>query len=503
MTDTDDSRPAPRTYGGWRKRRPMGLFGLGPAGTVVLLCAALVVLGSLTLSPRLGMYVAPPVAAGAGISLIRIGGMPVVTWVAIRVRWHTASARNWTSYRAGTVSPLPGSVRMPGVLAGTMLVDSEDGRGGHYGLVWDRHAGYLTATIQVTPASPWLASQDETDAWVAGWGQWLAGLGHVPSVRWVSVTTESAPEPGTRLSDATAASLSDEAPEAARQIMTAVTMAAPQAAASVSTRISVTFDPKRDPSKPDNLPDAAAAVTRTLHGLMPGLGACGVAVDGLATAEEIAGIVRAAYDPERRGEIARILKGKRDSAPPLTWSAAGPVGLDEYTGHLVADSGVSVSFMMDEAPRQPVTSHVLAQIVSPQHECVKRVTIQYRVLPAAEAARTIESEVSAAGFRAEFKARTGRDATARDTADAARAMQAAREEAAGAGMVLLSLYATLTVPNDDDCKSRLARVTAAFEAAADGALIQVRRAWGSQSAVFAAGLPAGICPPEMSARRLR
>lgn len=497
------SAAGPRTYGGWRKRRPMGLLGFGPIGTAVILGAVILVLGTLTLSPRLGLYVAPPVVAGIGVSLIRVGGMPVVTWVMIRVRWHAAAARNWTTYRAGTVSTLPGTVRMPGVLAGTALVDAEDGRGSRYGLVWDRHTGYLTATVRVTPASPWLAEPAETDAWVAGWGNWLASLGHVPAVRWVSVTTETAPEPGARLADATAASLAGDAPEAARQIVTAVAAAAPQAAASVSTRLSITFDPSRDPSRPDDLASAAAAVTRQLHGLTPGLGSCGVAVDGLATAAEIAGMVRSAFDPASRGEVGRILEGKRAGAPPLTWASAGPVGAFEYTDRLVADSGISVSWLMDDAPRSPVTSSVLAQLVSPQHECVKRVTLQYRVMPAAEAARAIEAEVQAAGFRQELKARTGRDATARDNADAARAMQAAREEAAGAGMVLLGCYITATVLNTDGHEDRLARVVSATEASADASLIRTRRAWGSQSAVFAVGLPCGICPPEMSARRLR
>jgi hypothetical protein len=481
----------------------MGLLGFGPAGTIALLACVIAVLGTLTLAPRLAVYVAPPVLGGAGLSLIRVGGVPVVSWVMIRVRWQAAAARNWTEYRAGTVSPLPGTVRMPGVLAATALVDAEDGRGGRYGLVWDRHSGCLTATIKVTPGSPWLADPGQTDAWVSGWGTWLASLGYVPSVRWVTVTTETAPEPGTRLADSTAASLSGDAPEVARQIMTAVAAAAPQAAAAVATRICVTFDPRRDPSRPTDLPSAAASVTRTLHGLLPGLGHCGVAVDGLATAEEIAGAVRAAFDPAARGEIARALSGKRGEASALTWATAGPEGMTEETGRIVADSAVSVSWLMDEAPRQPVTSNILAQLVSPAADCVKRITLQFQVMPAAAAARTIESELQAARFRETFTQRTGRDATARDSADASRAAQAAREEAAGAGLVMLGLYATVSVANEPGYETRLARAVSVTEAAADASLIRFRRAWGSQAAVFATGLPAGICPSDMARRRMR
>jgi hypothetical protein len=488
----------PRTYGGWRRNKPMGLLGFGPVGTGILLAAAIAVLGTATLSPHLIEYVVPPVIAGAGVSLIRVGGMPAGTWAWIRVRWQVAAAKDWTTYRAGTVYPLPGTVHMPGVLAATALVDAEDGRGGRFGLIWDRHTGYLTATVQVTPASPWLAEPSETDTWVAGWGSWLAGLGYVPSARWVTVTTETAPEPGTRLADATAAGLSADAPEAARQIMTAVTAAAPSAAASVATRISITFDPKRDPSHPADLAAAAAMVTRTLHGLLPGLGACGVAVDGLASAAEVTGITRAAFDPHSRGEISRILAGKREGAPVLSWADAGPVGAIEYTDRVIYDGGISAAYVMDEAPRQPVTASVLARLASPA-PFPKRLTLQYRIMPAAQAARMIESEVQAAGFRAALKAKTGRDSTARDTADAARAAQAAREEAAGAGVVMVGVYVTVTVLDEADLPSARSFTVAA----ADASQIRVRPAWGSQSAVFAAGLPCGICPPEMARRRIK
>ena len=108
--------------------------------------------------------------------------MPLATAVMIRVRWWRAVTRDWTSYRAGIVVAHPRAFQLPGVLAATMLVSAEDGFGGRYGLVWDRHTGYLTATVRVTPASAWLADRADADTWVASWGAWLASLGHIPSV---------------------------------------------------------------------------------------------------------------------------------------------------------------------------------------------------------------------------------------------------------------------------------------------------------------------------------
>jgi hypothetical protein len=488
---------APRTYGGWRRRRPVGLLGLGPVGTIALFGAVIAVLASVAVSARTAEIVAPPVLTGCGVGLARVNGVPLATLAAVRIRWHHASVRDRTSFRAGTVTALPGAFQLPGVLAATALLSAEDDAGGAYGLVWDRHSGYLTATVSVTPASAWLADPADADTWVAGWGGWLASLGHLPAVRWVTVTTDTFPEPGTRLADEVAASLSPAAPAAARQIITAVAAAAPQAAASTAVRVSVTFDPAADPSRPAGLAAAAAVVTRAMSGLLPGLGACGVSADRLASAAEIAGAVRAAYDPHSRGEVARLLAATRAGRDPfpLTWLDAGPVGATEMTDSYQHDGGLSVTWGWHEAPRQNVTAAVLARLAGPA-PFGRRLTLQYRPLPAATAARVIEAEVNAAGFRDAYRRKTGRDATARDSADSARAAQAAAEEAAGAGVVLIGLYVSVTVTEAGD----LARAVAATEAAAGESRIRLRRLYNSQAAGFATGLPCGICPPDLSRR---
>ena len=148
-----------------------------------------------------------------------------------------------------------------------------------------------------------------------------------------------------------------------------------------------------------------------------------------------------------------------------------------------------------EAPRQNVTADVLARLAAPGRH-PKRVSLQYRPFPAAEATRVLESEVNAAQFRAVYKHRTGRDETARDSYDQARARQAAAEEAAGAGVCLVSLYVTVTVTSD----AELPRAAAETEAAAESSKIRMRRMTYSQAAGWATTLPCGICPAELARR---
>ena len=492
-----DDTHQPRDYGGWRRRRGIGLFGLGGVGTLAVLTVLLALIITATADAALLLYVAPPVLAAGGLGLARIGGDPLALAVVRRERWWHGSARNYTQDRAAVVAEHAPAFRIPGVLAPLTLLDAEDGSGGRYGIVLDRRTGLMTPTLRVIPACMWLADRQDADAWVANWGGWLASLGFLPAVRWVTVTVDTAPEPGSTLADAVAAALDPASPLAARQIMGQLVQAAPAAAVDIDTRVSITFDPKASPAAPVDLIAAAAEVGRAMHGLESALGTCGVTVLGRASAAELAGIVRTAFDPAARGEVNRIL-APPPTAPPaqeLSWADAAPVGAEEEAGCYRHDSGISVTWAWSEAPRQNVTADVLARLVAPGRH-PKRVSLQYRPFPAAEATRVLESEVNAAQFRAVYKHRTGRDETARDSYDQARARQAAAEEAAGAGVCLVSLYVTVTVTSD----AELPRAAAETEAAAESSKIRMRRMTYSQAAGWATTLPCGICPAELARR---
>jgi hypothetical protein len=490
-----DQAQRSRDYGGWRRRRGIGLWGLGTGGTFTALAALMAVIVVAAADPAVLIYVAPPLAVAAALGLARINGEPLALKAVRRVRWWHGTRRNYTKYRAGVVRELPTAFQLPGVLAPATLVDAEDGYGGRYGVVWDRRTGLLTPTLRVVPTSTWLADRADADTWVASWGGWLSSLGFIPMLRWVTVTIDTAPDPGSTLADQVSAATDPSAPAAARAILADLVAAAPAAAADVDTRVSLTFDPKASAAAPKNLTAALAEVGRTLFGLETALGTCGLTVLGRLTSAEIAGVVRTAFDPAARGEVSRVLAPARRHHGQLGWADAGPVGADEQPGHYRHDSGVSVTWAWQEAPRQNVTADVLARLVAPG-PYPKRVSLQCRPFPAAQAAKVLESEVNAATFREHYRRRTGRDATARDAADQARARQAAAEEAMGAGVCLMSLFVTVTVLDPE----RLPHAVAATEAAAESSKIRLRRMTYSQAAGFAATLPCGICPADLARR---
>ena len=331
------------------------------------------------------------------------------------------------------------------------------------------------------------------DGWVASWGGWLACLGYLPALRWVSVTAATAPDPGCTLTGRVAAATDPAAPRPALQIMDELVATAPAAAADVDTRVSITFDPALSPPAPATVAAAVTETGRALPGLESALGSCGVAVLGRARAADIAGAVRTAFDPAVRGEVSRLLAAGTGPALPeqlqLGQRRARPAPKKPGTATGTAAAAPSAG----PGARPPATTSPPTcwpgwphPAGSPNGSPCN--TGRY---PAAAAARLLENEVRAAEFRSEYSRRTRRDVTARDAHDHARARQAADEEAQGAGVALLGLYVTVTVTDP----AQLARAVADTEAAAGSSKIRLQRMYRSQAAGFTATLPCGICLP--------
>ncbi len=261
----------PRDYGGWRRRRGIGLWSLGTAATFTVLAALLALILVAAADAAALVYVAPPALLAGAACLARVGGEPLASKAVRRLRWWRASARHHTSYRAAVVRERCPAFTLPGALAAAALLNAEDGYGGRYGAVHDQRTGLLTATLRVVPASTWLADRADVDTWVANWGGWLASLGHIPMLRWVTVTVDTAPDPGSTLADTVAAAVDPVAPRAARAILGDLLQAAPAAAADVDTLVSLTFDPAKSPAAPKSVTAAMAEVGRVMFGLETGL----------------------------------------------------------------------------------------------------------------------------------------------------------------------------------------------------------------------------------------
>ncbi|MBX6748782.1 MAG: hypothetical protein IRY85_03785 [Micromonosporaceae bacterium] len=484
-----------RTYGGWRRSRGMGLLGLGPVQTLVVLGAIVVMIISTMISIRAFAVTGPLALVIVAGNLLQWDGVPLMYGIRERLRWLVGSTRARTVYRGGVMAAGEHAWQLPGVLAPTTLLTVQDRNGGDFGVVYNRRLGTMTVTLRCAATSTWLVDPEAATSWVSNWGAWLASLGYLPIVKFVSVTVDTAPDPGSRLADYVASRALPSAPASARRVLQQLVELSPAAAADVETRVSITFAPDAAASKPRTLDDALVEISRVLPGLQDGLGACGLTVLRRATATDLMSIVRAAYEPASRGDLVRMLSrlSPDDVGQFLDWQTAGPVAADEARGHYVHDGAVSVSWAWHEAPRQQVPADVLARLLGPGR-FPKRVSLIYRPFLAGDAARVVEREVNAAEFRSALNRAKKRDDSARDLADRERALRNAREEAVGAGVGLLSLFVTVTVFDEADLGQAIADV----ESRADTGKIRLRRMWASQAAGFATTLPCGVCPPALA-----
>ena len=472
----------------------MGLFGLGPLQTFIVLgaLAIMLVAGSLSLI-ALAVTLLPCLSV-IGLMMLRWDGIPIFAAIQQRLRWIAGANRAQTSYRSGVMVGGDHAWSLPGVLAPTTLLTVNDPTE-PFGLVHNRRLGHFTATLRVAATTTWLADPAASNTWVANWGAWLANLGYLPIVSHVAITVDTAPDAGRRLAETISRRIVPHGPASAQRVLQQLVETSPAAAADVETRVSITFNPAAAPARPRSTDEAVEEIARTLRGLQDSLGGCGLTVLGRATAAQLSAVVRTAYDPAVRGDVARLSAGypAEEIAQWLDWETSGPVMAEEHLDRYIHDSGVSVSWAWHEAPRQNVHSDVLARLLAPGR-WPKRVSLIYRAFGAGAAARIVESEVNAADFRARYNRAKKKDESARDQHDRERAIRAASEEAVGAGVGLMSIFVTTTVLDTDD----LPRAVADLESRADTAKIRVRRLWASQSAGFAATLPCGVFPPQLA-----
>lgn len=419
-----------RTYGGWRERRGFGVAGLSGTQTGLALAGVVVCLATALVRPQALMVMAVPLLALVALVAMRVRGEPVAAVLGRHGRFQWVRRRGGLSFRGSE------SGRLPGVLADAHVIDATDGAGRGVGMFWSPGRRTLTALVPLEPWGPDLVDTDDIAGWVSGWSDWLAHLGYAPLLEHVAVTIRTAPTG-----------------QPARTVM-GITVG--QAARSA-------------------LDQATAALFDALSGAR-GLGACGMSVLEPLNPEEIMTWVRQGYVQAAAGAAA-VAADMRPTAVDEGW---------ETYRH---DGWLSAAYAWHEPPGGAITPAGLARFLGPA-EYHKSVTMVFTPVPAHEAAREVDGQAQAALFRREYRRRLGRDETARDAVDLRRARRTAEEQAAGAGIVDVGLFAVATTRDPVS----LASAAADLENRAGEARLRLRRCYGEQERAFACALGVGFVP---------
>lgn len=447
-----------RSYGGWRERRGFGLAGLGGTQTTVALVAVVVLLALASVKPSLLVLMGLPLVATGALVAIRLRGESLAANIGRRTMWQVAIRRGWNRHR-GLAQP-----GLPGVLSGITVIEAVSPDGQQSALAWDRSRATLTAIFAVEPMGADLVDTEEAEQWADRWRDWLTQLGYLPRLSHVAVVVTSGPAAGP-------ASQERPGPGLVREVYQELAEG-DGAYCETKTLVAVTVKTERRQS----VEQAASGLLDLVGVLADSLEACAVSTRPVFDPQAMVAWTRSQFDPD-------ITVGSR------AWSDARPTATLEHWDTYQHDGWISAAYCWDEPPDERIPARSLAHLLgaSPYY---KRICLVYEPVPATQTARDVERQTQAARFRAQYRRRLGRDETARDRVDLDRAQATADDEAGGAGVVDVSLYAAITARTRED----LRRHATDLENRAGQVRLRLRCNYGSQAAGFAATLGLGYLP---------
>jgi len=484
--EASNETPRLRTYGNFRRPESPGIGSLGTIGTAVVFAGILGLILLMTLRMLL------PALIWTILVLILLALMMVkdthgrsgLQRFANRLGWRRTRRLGQHLYRSGPLGRTGwGTFQLPGLLAQTVLTEHRDSYNRAFAVLETPSVGHFSIVMACEPDGASLVDQHQIDSWVAAWGDWLASLGHELGVVAAAVTVETAPDTGARLRREVTGRIDPAAPELAKEMLSQVMTSYPVGSAQVRAWVSLTFNGRTYSGKKRKAEDVARDLAARLPGLTQTLSATGAGPARPVDAQSLCEIVRVAYDPAAASLIDDVHSSGH--APDLTWADVGPTAAEAGWDYYRHDGAYSRTWEMTSAPRGEVFSSVLTRLLAPHGDIDrKRVTIIYRPLDSAKAARTVEADKRNADFRVGSSNRP----SARSLTSARAAATTAAEEAKGAGLVDFGMLITATVTDVE----RMPDARAAIDNLAATARLVTRPVHGSQDTAFAACLPLGL-----------
>jgi Putative type VII ESX secretion system translocon, EccE len=464
--------------------RPSGglLLGLSAARLAAIGASAVLLVVGLVAAGGLGLVATAVVWLPlAGAAFVTYRGRPVIEWAPITSHWLWRRLRGQTRYRAPLLRPRPaGTMALPGDAAALRFYcDRVSGAC----MVHDPHRHTLSAVMRVAHPAYILLSPGQQHARVTSWGRVLAGLAHSGTCAAIQVLESTITDSGEATKAWFEANCSEGGTWAYEQYEQLLSQIGAGATTHRST-ITLSLDMRRAGRAIRDAGRGMTGAAQVLRGDMTalefGLRDAELRMDGWLDEDDLAALVRAAYDPAPPG-------GEGIEGVSHRLDRAGPTAVDEHWDCLRHDSGWSAVLWIAEWPRVEVPAHFLHGLVFVP-EVRRSICLIARPLGGAEAVRQIRREKTEMLTDAVTKARIGQIA---DLADAQHMADLdAREQAliCGHADLVFSGFVTITAGT----KARLVSALSQVERAATAAGCETQVVYGAQAQAFVtAALPLG------------
>jgi putative membrane protein len=482
-----------RTYGGWRRPVSYGFLNL----TLTQSLGSLVGVGIVFL---LGLNKGMLWACGGAILLVGWGWVittkdkhqvNLIDRAEEKIVFGLNKAKGNTVFRGGALAPTKKTSQrlvLPGILSDCKVSEYVDSWNRSFALI-EHASGTGAVVMRLTPAGSNLVDQETVDNQVAYWGQWLGDLSNESGIAGASITVETLPDLGGRLYSEVTSRRAANCPQVAGKVIEGV-LDESTGSNQVRVWVTLTFNLAALGGR-KNKEIAGREIASRLPGLTQGLVAAGGGATHLVTVNELARLVRSAYDPDSEELFDQALAAGQTIN--LDWSQSGPVFAQADFSSYRHDGAVSRVWTMTCPPRGAVQSAVLSRLLEPNRDVQrKRVTILYQPMDAAKAPSVVERDLNHARANA-----AGARPSARSINELAAASEVASEEASGAGLVDFAMIITATTTPD-----HLEDTSVTVNALSAASRLLIRPAYGAQDSGFALGLPLGLHPANASVKAM-
>jgi len=479
MTDTTALAESRATTVRFARLSQRGLLlGLSASRVACIAVAALLATVSVFLAGPTGFLATAPLWGGlVALAFVRKGGRVLVELLPTAAHFVVRGVLRQDRFRVQAGRPRPaGTMALPGDGAALrFLVDDVTGAA----IVHDPHEGSLTVVAHVDHSAYILLSPEEQRRRVTGWSRVLAGLAASGQCIRAQALETVCPDSGEGVvgwwRQARAEATSDGVAWATEQYDALLDTYAPSAATHRSLIAIAVAGPSgalgslrgaRGVKEVDRLRQEMSTLESSLR-------AADLRLVGWLSEDDLANLVRVAYDPTAPGSVPRQL------------DSAGPVALDEHWNWVRHDSGYSAVLSISEWPRTDVGADFLHTIVF-QPNVIRSLSITATPLSPRQAIRDIRRAKVEHVTDAAQRARIGAIADLADAAELDDVLDRERALLAGHADLKFTGLITLTATTLEDLQDAVAQV----ERAAIQCGCETRRLQGQQARAFtAAALP--------------
>ena len=474
-----------------------GLLGPVRAGQALLIAtAAVVAIALLDVAPTIGGALAGALllAAAAAMSTLPLGGRTAEQWAPVAALYAGRRLSGGVRFRSpvavlGRRAPLPSSAPAPvahpcppAAVDGVRITALDYGERS-IGVLSESSGHRLTAVLACRVVAFTLLDPEAQERRLARWGLVLSGAAGT-AVRRIQWLERTVPARGDELARWLHAERDPRVPPRGTPMIESyleLISASAQVTQEHELLVAVQVDAGRVRERGRDA--CGRALVEATERIAESLEAAEIDVIGALSAEQLARVLRTAFDPFSRVELA-ALEAADPERDGVSEASAWPLGAEERWDGYRSDGAEHATYWIGAWPRVEVSPMFMDALLG-RSSVVRTVAVTFEPIPTDRSTREVEAAVTRDRADRELRRRFGQSETARQIQ--AQEATARREAELAAGHCEVRLSGFVTVSGRD--REELRRACSEVAEHAARARLELHRMYGQQAEAFTFTLP--------------